>query len=42
MVNNICKDITYKRIEHLLTGYVNLKGENISKVNENIIFYIRD
>lgn len=40
--NNICKDITYKRIEHLLTGYVNLKGENISKVNENIIFYIRD
>ena len=36
---NICEEITYKRIENLLNGYKNLKGEDINKINENLIYY---
>lgn len=39
--NNICKDITYRRIENLLKGYINLKGETINKIDENIVFYVK-
>ena len=40
--NNICENVTYKRLYRIINGYINSKGKRIDGFNSNLKYYKTD